>query len=231
MQFLFDRTIKQKDIFNIDHKRHIYQELKPSIREMQDVVEKEHWMQKISLLLNVDLKTIRDDIVLEQKLKAKSKISTQTSQSRLSPNDQCILLLLGVALNEDIYRQEVMSELSDITCEHEVLQELYNFIRSKYTGFNETAKNNTFFTLARNSLQNDLRKKVLLSFFDQASLIAEEIFESLAPPAVRPQLKSIFEKLHSHDRYTKRSIIAQKLRQAEQAGDDELVKKLLEEYK
>lgn len=231
MQFLFERTCADRDLANIDHKRQVYQELKPAIRELQDIVEKEHWMQKISLLLNVDFKTVRDDIALDAKPKLKSEIHAQKSQPKLSQKDQCVLLLLGVVLNNDLYRTKALDELSRITIEHEDLRELYNFIANEYTIFKETAKNITFFTLARSSLQNDPIKKALLTFFDQASLLAEETFESLASNAVLTQLNNLFETLHSHDRHTKRSVIAQKLRQAESAGDDELVKKLLDEYK
>ncbi|OGL98577.1 hypothetical protein A2318_00555 [Candidatus Uhrbacteria bacterium RIFOXYB2_FULL_45_11] len=78
-------------------------------------------------------------------------------------------------------------------------------------------------------LQSDPTKESLLSLLDQSSLIAEQLFENLSPASCLTQLNILFETLRATDRQKSRSILAQKLRQAESAGDVDAVNKLLSE--
>ncbi len=234
LQFLFEQILTGRDISNVDDKRVISQELLPAIAEVSDVIEREHWLQKLASLLNVDLKILRDSIVGKEKVTQVAKGAQGakgTKIEKLSKKDQVTLVLIGVALNEDEYRDQVMAELAQAAFENTELESLYKFVKNTYTADIETAKKVDFFAQTRNVLLSDPVQESLLSLLDQSSLMAEEAFENIALPAVLPQLNTLFETLRASDLHARRSVIAQKLRQAEDAGDTEAVQRLLEEFK
>ena len=231
LQFLFEQILTGRDISNVDDKRVISQELLPAIAEVSDVIEREHWLQKLASLLNVDLKILRDSIVGKEKAKEPVRSTKAVKLEKLSKKDQVTLVLIGVALNEDEYRDQVMTELALAAFENSELESLYKFVKNTYTANIETAKKTDFFAQTRNVLLSDPMQESLLSLLDQSSLMAEEAFENIALPAVLPQLNTLFETLRASDLHARRSVIAQKLRQAEDAGDTEAVKRLLEEFK
>lgn len=238
LQFLFDQTFSNRDITNVDHKRLITHELIPAIAEILDVIEREHWTEKLASLLNVDLKVMREAVVQKATnlayRQAGATEATKATETKMirnpSKKSQIVRLLIGVALNDEANREEVLSELVITEFEDAQLEHLYKFVRNAYTSNIETAKNNkSFFALTRSMLERDPSQEYLLPLLDKSSLIAEQTFENIASSAVLPQLKILFETLRASDLHSRRSIIAQKLRQAEDAGDAEAVKKLLSE--
>ncbi len=233
LQFIFEQTFANRDITNVDHKRAITQELIPAIAEITDVIEREHWTEKLASLLNVDLKVTREAIANTGKVTDVTKVTKVTEVGKgmkISKKDQIAQLLIGVALNDELNRQIVLDELAKAVFENASLESLYNFVRNAYTSNIETAKNaQPFFARIRSLLEADPTQEHLLSLLDQSSLIAEETFGNVALTAVLPQLNILFETLRASDLHSRRSVIAQKLRQAEDAGDVETVKKLLSE--
>lgn len=229
MQYLFDRTLFGRDISNVDHKRIISQELLPAIGEISDVVEREHWLAKLASLLNIELAILRTAIDPKTEKKILNSNTNSVQTTKLSKKDQILLVLVGSILNDEVHRDYVRKELESTVIENQEIANLYKFLEQTYTQTIETAENQSFFARARNIFQSDPLKESLLSLLDESSLIAEQQFESLSPASYLTQLNTLFETLRATDRQSKRSVIAQKLRQAEDAGDVETVKKLLGE--
>lgn len=233
MQYLFDRTLFNRDISNVDDKRVISQELLPAITEMTDVVEREHWLAKLASLLNIDLAILRTALKTSpQPSPSKKEGATNTNSvhpEKLTKKDQILLVLLGSFVNDEVNRSYVQTELQSTVIDTEAIANLYKFLEETYTSGIETAQKQTFFAKARSILQNDPTKDSLLSLLDQSSLIAEQLFENLSPASCLTQLNILFETLRATDRQKSRSVLAQKLRQAESAGDVETVNKLLSE--
>lgn len=233
MQYLFDRTLFGRDISNVDHKRIISQELLSAIGEISGVVEREHWLAKLASLLNIELAILRTAIKTSpQPSPSKGEGAKNTNSvhpTKLTRKDQILLVLIGSILNDEVHRDHVRKELESTVIENQAIANLYKFLEETYTSGIETAKNESFFARARNLLQSDPLKESLLSLLDESSLIAEQQFENLSPASYLTQLNTLFETLRATDRQSKRSVLAQKLRQAEDAGDVETVKKLLSE--
>lgn len=229
MQYLFDRTLSDRDISNVDHKRLISQELLPAIAEIFDVVEREHWLAKLASLLNIELRILRTAISPKQEQKKTTPNTNSVHPIKLGKKEQVALVLIGGMLNDEENKEHVRTELRQIPIEHVDIGNLYKFVEDAYTSDIEMAKTSTFFASTRNLLINDPLKEHLLSLLDQSSLMAEQTFENLSPSARLTQLNILLEILRTTDRQEKRSVLAQKLRQAEDAGDAEAVKKLLSE--
>ncbi len=229
MQYLFDRTLYGKDISNVDDKRLISQELLPAIGEITDVVEREHWLAKLAALLNIELAILRTAISPKAEKTPKPASEDAAQPAKRSKKDQITLLLMGVVLNDVTHRSLVLAELAKVHMEDPQLENLYKFLQEAYDANIEMAKTAGFFAQARSLLQSDPSKESLLSMLDESSLIAEQPFENLSAASSLTQLNTLFETLHATDRQSKRSILAQKLRQAESAGDDAAVQQLLSE--
>lgn len=229
MQYLFDRTLFNRDISNVDDKRVISQELLPAIAEMTDVVEREHWLAKLASLLNIDLAILRTAINPKTEKTGTTLDKNSVHPEKLTKKDQILLVLIGSFANDEVNREYVRAELKSTVIDSEAIANLYKFLEETYTSDIETAQKQTFFAKARSILQSDPTKDSLLSLLDQSSLIAEQLFENLSPASCLTQLNILFETLRATDRQKSRSILAQKLRQAESAGDVETVNKLLSE--
>lgn len=230
MQYLFDRTLYNRDISNVDDKRVISQELLPAITEISDVVEREHWLAKLASLLNIELAILRTAINPKQEKKVVVLSTNGIQPEKLTKKEQILLVLIGSFLNDEANRELVLQELRLTLIESEPIQNLYKFLETEYTSDIETAKMQPFFTRARSLLERDPTKESILSLLDQSSLMAEQTFENLSPNDCLTQLNTLIENLRATDRQVRRSILAQKLRQAEDAGDAEAVKKLLSEF-
>lgn len=229
MQYVFDRTLFNRDISNVDDKRVISQELLPAIGEVTDVVEREHWLAKLASLLNIDLAILRTAIHPKEEKKVVSTSVKTIQPIKLGKKDQVLLVLIGSILNDEVNRDYVRKQLESTVIDNEAIQNLYKFLEETYTSDIGIAKTQVFFAKARNILQSDPLKESLLSLLDESSLIAEQQFENLSPASCLTQLNMLFETLHATDRQSKRSVLAQKLRQAEDAGDVDAVNKLLTE--
>ena len=229
MQYLFDRTLFDRDISNVDHKRIISQELLPAIGEITDVVEREHWLAKLASLLNIELAILRTAITPKAEKVVVKPNTNGVQQAKLSKKDQILLVLIGSYLNDEVNREHVRSALGSTVINNESIANLYNFVESTYTSNIEAAKMQPFFPRVRSLLEHDPLKESILSLLDESSLVAEQLFENLSPNACLTQLNTLFETLQATDRHSDRSVLAQKLRQAEDAGDVETVKKLLSE--
>jgi DNA primase len=234
MQFLFDRVLANRDITNIDHKRTISHELLPAIGEIVDVVEREHWLQKLSALLNIDVAMLRgvigDGGRKGEWRREKGEVGKKNNIiEKLSKKNRIVLVLVGAALNDETCRAQAIKGIEQTIFDREDLAALYNFLKKTYTDNNVTADQKSFFLHARALLQNHPEQERLISLLDQSSLMAEQAFENCAPSAVPSQLKNLIETLREIDLQHKRSMLAQKLHKAEDAGDAEAVKKLLAE--
>lgn len=230
MQFLLEQVTTGRDVTNVDDKRLIAKELLPALKEIRDVVEQEHWLQKIALILGTDLSVLRKSIAIVLETKQTQVKSTEKILRKFSKTEQVFMVLLGMAVNDALYRDRIFTELSVVDIGTGDLSELYSFVKDAYT-HPVNRVDTSFFEQVRSSLAANANREAFVALLDQSSLFAEKTLQDLDPEAISTQLTSLFHVLKDVNRHGLRMALAQKLRLAETSGDNETVTLLLSQLK
>ncbi|MBT5808652.1 toprim domain-containing protein, partial [Candidatus Uhrbacteria bacterium] len=231
MEFLIKTVIRGKDLSNIDDKRLIAKELLPAISEMQGVVEREHWLQKVSDLLSVDQKVLRDSINKKVKITTKKKDPVVKKEKkaeleRESIEDQVFQLLFGYLVQTD--DRDLREKLKAHLPSSKLWITLYKLMEEGYdSGVTSAQKSN--FSRLRTTVDGHQMREELLPLLDKTSILAEQTFRELPRVKVLKQLENLFNTLERGVDKRHRANVARELRQAEAAGDQAAVSRLLDQ--
>ncbi len=230
MQFLIERMSRGRDMKNVDDKRAVSAELLPALSEIQDVIEREHWLQVIADLLSVDSSVLRASIQPVQIAHQSSNTSVvqPKKQERLSKEDTAFLILLGNFVNNPVVHLEDWQKLNEDLTLDEPSKRLYNIVVSTYDPSVNPAQK-SFFERLRSVLECETSSEDLLHLLDKSSLLAEQTFDTMSPSLVQEQVTSLYNLLQTRNSSSRRSLLAAKLRQAEAAGNHEAVQQLMRE--
>lgn len=232
MQFLIERVTKDRDMKTVDNKRAVAAELLPALAEMQDVVEREHWLQVVADLLAVDSSTLRPSIQPVKPLVV--PVTPATPQHKkpvsLSKEDSAFLIVLGYFINDPDQGESFWKEISEEFTADEPSRSLYRIVVETYDPTVNPAQK-TFFERIRQVIASEPSQVDLLHLLDKSSLLAQTTLEELSPIQVQEQLRGFIKLMQSRASSLKRSRLAAKLRQAEAAGDHETVTALMHELK
>lgn len=219
MQYLIELVTKGKDLSNVDHKRLVSKELVPALSEITDFVEQEHWIGQVATLLGIDVSQLRS--MLRPMDKKSVHAEKSIGHSRHSKEEQTQFLLMGLAMNDPSAHGQIFKMPMLFT------GELYSLAQSLYNSASY-APTQSFFSRLRDSLQEQERDD-LIKLLDHISLLAEQTFSSMSPKEVQEQVKILESVLRRAFTQRKREEIAKKIRQAEQDGDADAVRRILQE--
>lgn len=252
MQYYIDRAIAGKDLHNVDHKRAVSAFLLPEFAHITDVVEREHWLQMLADLLHTDLTVLRQAAARPPGA-VRVGSSPQVPSSRgggealpkppaplvaAKPNrtDQSMLVLAGLFVNKAELRELIMKSLprewpGDISAPLALYTEAifaYNQQRSSPS----THTPSLYGVLQAHLLTlPESTRDLLLPLLDMAVLHAERLAADLPPKDVQGHVRQLSEAVTFSEIHRRRKAIETDLRRAEQAGNQEEVKRLLELYR
>ena len=230
MQYLIARVVQGKNLTNVDDKRTVSQELIPALVEITDVVEQEHWLNEIAQLLGIDTQILRSHLPAPTKSdhnKLDTKVVQSKTTSTTSREQRASLLILGLFVMNPSAYPELAIEIPFPENSTPLAIELYTIAKRLYNAAN-TAQKQSFFSRLENHLKSESRED-LVKLLIEIYFLAETAFSQLPSENVRQQLNMLLLLLRHSKEQNKRKNIAMELRQAEHAGDQEAVKRLLSE--
>jgi DNA primase len=230
MEYLIARVIQGKNLTNIDDKKTVSQELIPALVEITDVVEQEHWLNEIAKLLGIDTSILRSHLPAPTKSdhdKLKTKVVQPKTTSTTSKEERASLLILGLYVMNPSAYPEFSMDIPFPENSSPLAVELYTIAKRLYNSGN-TAQKQSFFSRLENHLKSESRED-LVKLLIEIYFLAETAFSQLPTENVQEQLNMLFLLLRHSKAQNKRKNIAMELRQAEHAGDQETVKRLLSE--
>lgn len=227
MQYLIDRVTTGKNLTHVDNKKEIATELLPALSEIKEIVEQEHWLQVIASLLSIDATLLRQKIKSSQNLNTKiiQEIDAPTSAIK---HDQHAELLLGLFINDPTAHSSLIESLKEYIPVETQLEELYREIFFLYHDGHHAPEQSFFQRLVEHTRQS---REDLTSLLMKLSLLAEQTFSQLSPSEVQKQIQRLSSVLRQRTIRERRRLIAQQMRQAELAGDQEAVISLLLQLK
>ncbi len=231
MEFFIARLLEGKDLTNVDHKRQISQELLPMLREIQDVVEQQHWINVVSGILGVDVARLRSAIgspAVEVSTVDQQHVLSGLSEApkiKKTKKIQVYKLLIGLFINQP---DECTGHFFTIPFPDEqypLLRDLYILCKNLYDSA-RNVPNKSFFSRLRDEIERAHRDD-LLHLLDETSLLAEKTFSFMSESEVRQQMNNLSKLIVHESAQQARKEIAQKLRTAELTGDKEAIDLLL----
>lgn len=222
MDYYFQVFIKDKDLNRSDHKKKIAAELLPIIAKLPDQIERSHYLQKLSNLLNVSERILADKLRLpiSQDKKNQSQPDISLDSSLDSIKFKLAEGIVGILLN---YPEKIGLAVSQLLPEDLIDQELSDIYKSLviyYNGVNSSQINNI---TGRSNLHDYLEKQrpAWLNRLTTLELLATKDFSDLSSLELDHELEQRIQRLKKEARLLKINVLTNLLKQAE-AKDDQV---------
>ena len=234
MQYLIEKTVQGRDLTTIEDKRFVAGELLPELESNKSVVEREHWLQIIADLLHTDLKVLRDslsvirpaNVVIAPKTRQKTIEKKKTAQTN---EEKVAMLLIGLFIREKEHFEQIAPKIERYFFHHPELKCLYSWIGEEYHQ-NQDLVQKTLFSRLRQRAEQATEEGDIVHFLDKSSLLAEQFVDRLPSQKVREQLTHLADSLCNAFNKKRKKALEAEIRQAEKAGDHQVVEKLIGEY-
>ncbi len=232
MEYLISHVTTGKDFTNVDDKRAIAAELLPFLQDIKNVVEREHWLQVVGDLLRVESSVLRQSLSPKTKTPVKTKqISREgaTKSRKISKYEQAVLMLLGACFLDSTDEKFILGQLDQFDLPTKDLSELYKLMEEEYNSPVKSAQK-SYFKRLEERIAGQSESESMLSLLNKSCIFAEKSFLKMSQQQVLKQLQILIKILQSQNERARKKELATKIRQAELAGDKDLVEKLLKEF-
>ncbi len=237
MQYFVDRAVRGRDLSKVEEKRAASDLLLPELATIENVVEREHWLQTVGDLLRVDANILRRAL----------PASSATTAARVVPNAEkpapsvpparptratlAAESLLALFLHHPEWQKDAIPGIDPADVPEGEWRELYNFLVPGYTHsrFPPDA-GSSYFGWISGILKSDATLERLLPFAMRLAMLGETTTAGLPSADVRKQLNEHIQTLGRTRRDARRKELEAEIRSAEADGDRERMSKLLNEF-
>ncbi len=237
MYWYFDRVLTGKNLSDPKHKQEVVNTLLPEVLRIPYAVERDHWIQVLSEKVGVESAVLREDaqrILRNEKhaYRSNNSKSPQTTNSFSRPIieetsrldrliEEFVLYLVRFPLVVRSFFPSVLASL-DSVLSTSPFSSLYEAIKNQYT-------TNTFitFTELRETVQTDNDRETIENLLMKADLFfASEKEEK----EIRQDVASLIRDIREEWKKKKRQEITSAIGEAEERGDRERVRVLMEDF-
>jgi DNA primase len=218
MQFLIEKMTQGKDLRQVDDKRAVSSTLLPELADIQDAVEREHWLRIIADLLQTDMHVLRASLKPTSPSPQPAAPSLPVAKPALSKEEKASMLLIGCGMLNQEWMERLVATLPEEELVPFSAQTLYRIIKDSYHKAQPLA-HQLFFARLREELGRTEESRDLIPLLDASTLSAEPFLPSWSPKQAQAQLDLLVQLLHEFYHKEQKRALAAQLRQAEQAGD------------
>jgi len=234
MEYYFTQAFKEKDLNNVEHKREIGKFLVPEIASLSDAIVQEHWLQKLSDAIKIDIDVIRGMI---QKIRGEAptaQVAKAVSKARepkvWSRQDMSIMGILGIAINRPDLMKGLEDRLKEAQIPHEGMKILYRELVLAYNSDQIQLAQQSFFANLRDKITTNEELKSNEALLDEIAVYGEVVLSGISPDQVPAQLDDYLNVIASSHLDSRKRELEVAIRQAEEQGNKEAVTNLINEY-
>ncbi len=232
MEFYFNRAMKQYDTTTVDGKKAMANFIITELRLVDDIVEVEHWLQKLSDIIHVKTDLLRSALQGKKPRRQNTKKVEENSmaQKRLTKEELAGSVLVGLAIVfEDMQKQIFTAE---ITSEQmpKPWGEIYKKLKTAYTADEHTDPSQKNKILRDYDQLIDYIGTKYAEHIQSAIMRAEQVIEGNDHDQVRQEVNQYIDVLTLADSTKKRQLLEAAIRETEQSGDTQKLQSLLKEY-
>lgn len=210
LQYWIDRLLEKAPDLTVDDKKKIAKEILPIIKITGSEIEKEHYIKYLSEKIFISEKAIIESL---EKSKADKEFSPNKPNDAPEKREEKALSALEKILGI------IWANHSFATLAQDVIKDIDE---PKYTSFIEMVK--------KGEIAVDKIPPALGTQLDQLSVKTMADFNSNDEDVLKNEFNFLIGRLRSDAREDLRENFARKIREAEESGDKELVRKLLTEF-
>ncbi|MFH1253118.1 MAG: DNA primase [Candidatus Uhrbacteria bacterium] len=249
MDYIINRTIKDKDLSQVEVKKEVGEILLPELAIVPNVIEREHWLQTIADLLRLDIKILRNNLSSWSGVKKNEPIATPQNRSdppspgygghgRISytapKSDRRITLaaelILGLFTHLPALQKDHWSKLKEELLPEGELRELYRFFNSGYTYDRFLPETFPSYFDWLTGVTKETGREALFPLVMRLGLQGETLASELTAEQIQVELLAQLKILEADLRATRRRSLEIEIRRAEARGDLETVSKLMREF-
>ena len=236
MDYYFDKALQSFHLGQVEGKRGFAHFLTAEIARLEDPIEREHWLQKLADIIHVDIGVLRD-VMRKQKTKTPVLSQRQSNlqkplktQKRTSRIDQAAAFLIGLALHDEELTEEVFSRFDHGQLLDDPWRRVYKNVATIYTLFksSDSTQKNFFSRICDHYAEHGPETDATL--VNASVLRTERAVADLSRDQVREELSRHLDILTTASQEAKRKQLEAAIRQAEQSGDSERLRALIEQY-
>jgi len=207
LEYWIDLLIRKNPDLSVLTKKSIAKEILPVIKTIFSDIEKEYYIKYLANKLSVAEKTIVSALEKTKKTEDQNFIKDHTKST---PKLGVVEKILGIIWNDP----ELILKCKNITSIKSDNSNIQDFISMINDGKVDKEKINS----------------EMASILNQYSMVALEEIDAKDTDMIQSELEYLLSRLRSEEKEDLKSDFAKKIQEAEQSGDKEKVKKLLNEF-
>jgi DNA primase len=235
MQFYFDRTLKLFDPNEVNGKKAITEMLMPEITKVNDIVEREYWLQKLSDIIRIDITTLKTK--LNQTISSNSE---QHNYSKQNSAENTTVITKKISSRQDRLERLLLGlEILDYGTGHDEYEQFADYVNNSHLAIYKVVKQ--VYSSAVNELSaQETKNKVIdinahLAESDQtiarsAIIEAEQFIQDKDLKKVCQDRLGIITELKKLAKENRQKTLLVSIREAERIGDQERLRALMAEY-
>ena len=236
IEYYLKQAIKGRDLTKVDNKRYVSQMILPELVEIEDVIEREHWLRVVADLLATDINVLRDSLKNSKKPVSGEAVETRKiAQSKVMPKRaskerQAALMILAGWIQGIVDLTTIDLEAKwTLALQDEDLINLYKTLIIAYDlGKSDPNAQKSFFLWIRNHIEAEHTH--LLAVFDEVALLGERTLSTMPQNKARGLIEDLIQTLESSYKRTQRERLMAEIRAAEACQDAEAVTRLIGEF-
>ncbi|MBI4598785.1 DNA primase [Candidatus Uhrbacteria bacterium] len=246
MQYLIERTLRDKNLQEVDAKREAGAVLLPELALIENVIEREHWMQAIADALRTPVDALRTAVAglaaghpygagLRPAPAPAPTSGPAGPAAELAPRTRATAAaeaVLAYFLQFPDLQDRLVQEVTPAWMPSGDLADLYTLLSRDYTykRFFPTPSSLSYFAWVSGNLSGDPSHVHLLPLLTRLGIHGETMAATLAPVGARQQLDEHIQVLGQAFRHARRKELEADIRRAEARGDREAVDTLLQTF-
>jgi DNA primase len=219
LDYIFLQALKNKNIDNLEHKREIAKKILPWVAKLQDLISKNYYLKLLAEKIKID------EITLQQALE-KYKQFKKAPASKAEPKMQIPKheLMSERFLALLIYNQSLIKKSIDLVEPDFLANKFQEFYKSIIIYYNKD-KNETLRDFLKQAGQGQP-----VQFFDVLEMLAKNEFADLSDKEVLLEHDRLAYDLKNKYKSEQRADLQEKIKSAEEQGNLEQVKSLMERF-
>lgn len=228
MQYIITHLLKTTDLQNAKQKREFGHRVLQEINRLPDILDQEHWLQRLSDLMQVDISVLRQ-LVRPSKTVQSIVRQAPTGEEKkvLTQDQQAFDVIMSAMLLDAEWIEYVMSRLDIDGLEDEMRQEVYKKALVLYNQSNHADSAQNIFSGLEHAFDD---QEAIRQYLRRMSLQSEQRFDSLSNEQVRRELEHHIDIIHVRVLDKRRKSLLAQIREAERQGNQSELQRLLQEY-
>jgi len=235
MQYYINRWSAGLNTADPRSKRDFVTRVLQELGQVRSPIERQHWLQMVADMTRTDivaLERLMGSRKSEVAVSVKKTLPAEVLPKQIGRSEKILQFVIGAVFIDPALAESIFPSIElERALASSPTGEVYKMAKDVYSEpVDDNSPQKPLFERLRRTLQ-DSENPQLLQALHAALAYAETLASSLDPQQLRSEVDRHIALIKTRERTSRKQQLAAQIRQAEQAGDSDLVQRLLSEYK